>query len=190
MVKTKINKECYRMSSKGKHKKKHRKDESSDIYVEDKKKAHKDESSDIYSEDKPLKKKKGRKDESSDIHVEDKKVKTHYFENNHQVELVYYDPAIIQEVDVFQDPAQNSLVSYQNDDDVEAVDHVVEALAQNFDDSGQVDEVLDEDVQGIEEVDEVLDEDLQVTEEVDEVLDEDLQVTEEFEDIDWDGKDE
>jgi hypothetical protein len=73
MVKTKINKECYRMSSKGKHKKKHRKDESSDIFVEDK----------------LLDKKKSRKDESSDIHVEDKKVKKHYFEDNHQVELVY-----------------------------------------------------------------------------------------------------
>ena len=34
-------------------------------------------------------KKKHRKDESSDIHVEDKKVKKHYFEDNHQVELVY-----------------------------------------------------------------------------------------------------
>jgi len=61
------------MSSKGKHKKKHRKDESSDIFVEDK----------------LLDKKKSRKDESSDIHVEDKKVKKHYFEDNHQVELVY-----------------------------------------------------------------------------------------------------
>jgi hypothetical protein len=132
-------------SSKGKHKKKHRKDESSDIFVEDK----------------LLDKKKSRKDESSDIHVEDKKVKKHYFEDNHQVELVYYDPAIIQEVDVFQDLAQNSLVSYQNDDDVEAVDHVVEALDQNFDDSGQVDEALGQDGQ----------------------------VTEEFEDINWDGKD-
>jgi hypothetical protein len=36
MVKTKINKECKRMSPKRKHKKKYRKDESSDIHVEDK----------------------------------------------------------------------------------------------------------------------------------------------------------
>jgi hypothetical protein len=149
MVKTKIKKECKRMSPKRKHKKKDRKDKSSDIHVEDKqyekKKHRKDESSDIHVEDKQyekkkhrrdetsdirykdksFKKKKDRKDESSDIHVEDTKFKKQNIDYNQQAEFVYYDPSIIQAVDVFQYLAEHSAVSLQNDD-VEAVDHVVD----------------------------------------------------------------
>ncbi|MDQ1002488.1 hypothetical protein QFZ28_002888 [Neobacillus niacini] len=116
-------------------KKKHRKDESTDIYGEDKqfekKKHRKDKSSDIYGEDKRFKKKKDRKDESSDIHVDDNLLKKQYFDDNRlQTEFVYYDPYIIQEVDVFQATSQHSHFSYENDE-VEAVDHVVEAKEQD-----------------------------------------------------------
>lgn len=100
------------MSPKGKHTKKHHKDKSSDIHVEDKKfekqKRRKDESSDIHSEDKRFKKKKYPKDESSDIHVEDKPLKKLDVEDYQQAEFVYYDPSMIQTADVFQGPAQYS----------------------------------------------------------------------------------
>jgi hypothetical protein len=118
------------MSPKGKHKKNYRKDESSDIHVEDKqfdkKKHRKDKSSDVYGEDKHFEKKKHHKDKSSDIHVDDKSLKKQYSDENQQTEFVYFDPSIIQEVDVFQAPSQQSHVSHENDE-VEAVDHVVEA---------------------------------------------------------------
>ena len=142
------------MSSKGKHKKKQRKDKSSDIHVEDKqfekKKHKKDEASDIRNKDKSSKKKKDRKDESSDIHVEDTKFKKQKIDNNQQVEFVYYDPSINQEVDLFQYSAQQSAVSLQNDD-VEEVDLVVEAIAQDVDVAKQEVEAIDQDVQVTEE---------------------------------------
>lgn len=109
------------MSPKGKNSKKHRKDESSDIHSEDKqfkkKKHSKDESSDIHSEDKRFKKKKYPKDESSDIKVEDKPLEKLDVEDYHQHgEFVYYDPSIIETADIFQEPAQYSHDTHQNED--------------------------------------------------------------------------
>lgn len=134
------------MPHKGKHKKKHRKDETSDNRYKDK----------------TSKKKKDRKDESSDIHVEDTKFKKQKIDNNQQAEFVYYNPSIIQEVDLFQYLAEESAVSLENDEGV-AVDHVVEAIGQ--------------DVQ-------------EVSEQEAKAIDQDVQVAEEFEDIDRNGKDE
>jgi hypothetical protein len=59
---------------------------------------------------------------------------------------VYYDPSIIQAVDLFQLPAEHSAVSLQNDD-VEAVDHVVEDIEQDVDVEEQEVEDIDHDVQ-------------------------------------------
>jgi hypothetical protein len=112
------------MSPKGKHKKNYRKDESSDVYVEDKQFEKK--------KDRKDKKKKDRKDESSDIHVDDMSLKKPYFDDNQQTEFVYFDPSIIQEADVFQAPSQQSHVSHENDE-VEAVDYDLEAIEQYFD---------------------------------------------------------
>jgi hypothetical protein len=114
-------------------KKKHRKDKSSDIQFKDKqfdkKKHRKDESSNIRYKDKSSKKMKDRKDESSDIYIEDTKKKRN-IDYNQQVEFVYYDPSIIQNENVFQAKEQHSLGSHQIDE-VEAVDHVVEAVDQD-----------------------------------------------------------
>jgi hypothetical protein len=101
------------MSHKKKHKKNHRKDESSDIHVEDKQD----------------KKKKRRKDKSSE-QAKDKQIKKQNIDNKQQLEFVYYDPSIIQEVDVFQAPVQDSHVS-QEVEDVEVVEHDVEAIEQD-----------------------------------------------------------
>ncbi|MDR7079212.1 hypothetical protein J2Y03_004270 [Neobacillus niacini] len=101
------------MSPKKTHKKNHRKDKSSGTH----------------DEDKQDKKKKRRKDKSSD-QVEDKKIKKQNIDNKQQLEFVYYNPSIIQEVDVFQAPAQDSHVS-QEVEDVEAVGHDVEAIEQD-----------------------------------------------------------
>lgn len=120
------------MSHKKKHKKNHRKDESSDIHIEDKqdkkKKHRKDKSSDRVK-DKQDKKEKRRRDKSSD-QAKDKQIKKQKIDNKQQLEFVYYDPSIIQEVEVFQAPVQDSHVS-QEVEDVEPVGHDVEAIEQD-----------------------------------------------------------
>ncbi|WHX98190.1 hypothetical protein [Neobacillus sp. DY30] len=150
------------MSPKGKHIKKHHKDESSDFYVEDKqfekKKHHKDKS---YSEDKQVEKKKHKdkskvedkkfekkkrhKDKSSDVHVEDKPLKRQNFDDSQRAEFVYYDPSIIQEADVFQAPLQNSDVSHEKDEETEALARFFNALEQLSDENEHGIEAKDQD---------------------------------------------
>lgn len=66
-------------------------------------------------------KKKHRKDESSDIYNEDKRFKNKNFKDTQQVEFVYYNPTIIQDVDLFQTTVKDSYDSLE-DDSVEDVD--------------------------------------------------------------------
>jgi hypothetical protein len=68
-------------------------------------------------------KKKYLKDESSDIYNEDKQFEKQNIEDYRQVEFVYYDPTIFQEVDLFQAPVQDTTDS-QEDDIVEDEDNM------------------------------------------------------------------
>lgn len=71
---------------------------------------------------------------------------------------MYYNPSIIQEVDLFH-LAEQSAVSLENDDGV-AVDHVVEAIGQDVQVvSEQEAESIDQDVQVAEEEVEAIDRD-------------------------------